>query len=86
MGLGYFSSSRSRSRRLTGLTAGAAIAAAVLAMFAAATPASAATALRTLAEAQGRYIGTEVTGNMVSNATITNIAGTQFDMVTRATR
>ena len=81
MGLGYFSGSRSRTRRLTGLTAAAA-AAALLATFAAATSASAATTLRTLAEAQGRYIGTEVTGSMVSNTTITNIAGTQFDMVT----
>src|SRR5450759_1896603 len=34
------------------------------------------------AAAQGRYFGTEVTGSMPSNATIANLAGQQFDMVT----
>jgi endo-1,4-beta-xylanase len=38
--------------------------------------------LRAAAEAQGKYFGTEVTGNMISNSTITNLAGQQFDMVT----
>jgi endo-1,4-beta-xylanase len=38
--------------------------------------------LRAAAEAQGKYFGTEVTGNMVNNSTITNLAGQQFDMVT----
>ncbi|MBS2961405.1 endo-1,4-beta-xylanase, partial [Actinocrinis puniceicyclus] len=44
--------------------------------------ASAASTLRAAAEAQSRYMGTELTGNMVNNSTITNLAGTQFDMVT----
>ena len=38
--------------------------------------------LRAAAEAQGKYFGTEVTGNMINNSTITNLAGQQFDMVT----
>jgi endo-1,4-beta-xylanase len=46
-------------------------------------PASAAgSTLRAAAEAQGKYFGTEVTGNMINNSTITNLAGQQFDMVT----
>jgi endo-1,4-beta-xylanase len=46
------------------------------------TAAAAGSPLRTLAEAKGKYIGTEVTGNMVNNSTITTLAGQQFDMVT----
>jgi endo-1,4-beta-xylanase len=50
---------------------------------AAAVPATAAgSTLRAAAEAQGKYFGTEVTGNMINNSTITNLAGQQFDMVT----
>jgi endo-1,4-beta-xylanase len=50
---------------------------------AAASPATAAGGtLRAAAEAQGKYFGTEVTGNMINNSTITNLAGQQFDMVT----
>jgi endo-1,4-beta-xylanase len=50
---------------------------------AAAAPATAAGGtLRAAAEAQGKYFGTEVTGNMINNSTITNLAGQQFDMVT----
>jgi endo-1,4-beta-xylanase len=50
---------------------------------AAAVPATAAAStLRAAAEAQGKYFGTEVTGSMTSNPTITNLAGQQFDMVT----
>jgi endo-1,4-beta-xylanase len=47
-------------------------------------PATAATAgtLKAAAEADGRYFGTEVTGNMIDNSTITGIVSTQFDMVT----
>jgi endo-1,4-beta-xylanase len=46
-------------------------------------PATAAgSTLRAAAEAQGKYFGTEVTGNMINNSTITNLAGQQFDMVT----
>ena len=55
---------------------------AVAPVLAAAPPADAASTLRSLAEAQNRYIGTELTGNMVNNSTITSLAGTQFDMVT----
>ena len=35
-----------------------------------------------LAEAKGRYFGTAMTQNMLSNSTITTLAGQQFDMVT----
>ena len=75
-------------RTYRGLAAGAVtgILAAGVASFAAlgsvTAAAAAGTPLRTLAEAQGRYIGTEVTGSMPSNATIANLAGQQFDMVT----
>ncbi len=71
-----------RSRRFrVGTLAVAAAAAPILAMTAAA-PAQAATTLRALAEAHGKYFGTEMTGSMPSNQTISNLAGTQFDMVT----
>ncbi|HLK00600.1 MAG TPA: endo-1,4-beta-xylanase [Streptosporangiaceae bacterium] len=57
-----------------GVTAGA---------LAVATPASAAAStLKAAAEAQGRYFGTEVTGTMINNSTITSLAAQQFDMVT----
>jgi endo-1,4-beta-xylanase len=61
-----------------------AAATACAALGAAAVPATAATSgtLKAAAEAHGRYFGTEVTGNMINNSTITNIASTQFDMVT----
>ena len=45
-------------------------------------PASAATTLRALAEAKSRYFGTALTQSNLSNSTLTNVAGTQFDMVT----
>jgi endo-1,4-beta-xylanase len=48
----------------------------------AATPASAATTLRSLAEAKNIYFGTALTQGNLSNSTLTNVAGTQFDMVT----
>ncbi|KAA2250729.1 glycoside hydrolase [Solihabitans fulvus] len=38
--------------------------------------------LAQLAEAKGRYFGTELTGNMIHDSTITTLAATQFDMVT----
>ncbi|HVV19335.1 MAG TPA: endo-1,4-beta-xylanase [Pseudonocardiaceae bacterium] len=44
--------------------------------------ASAATTLRSLAEAKNIYFGTALTQGNLSNSTLTNIAGTQFDMVT----
>jgi endo-1,4-beta-xylanase len=60
-----------------------ATAAIVAGVLTAGTPAMAAgTTLKAAAEAQGRYFGTEVTGNIVNNSTITNLAGQQFDMVT----
>lgn len=45
-------------------------------------PASAATTLRALAEASNHYFGTALTQGNLSNSTLTNIAGSQFDMVT----
>src|SRR5215470_13273913 len=35
-----------------------------------------------LAEAQGRYMGGEITGNLLSNSTVTTLAGNTFDMIT----
>jgi endo-1,4-beta-xylanase len=58
-------------------------AAATLGALAMAAPAMAAgSTLKAAAEADGRYFGTEVTGNMINNSTITNLAAQQFDMVT----
>jgi len=45
-------------------------------------PAHAATTLRSLAEAKGRYFGTAMTTGDVANGTESSLAGTQFDMVT----
>jgi len=48
-----------------------------------AAPASAATTLGGGAEAQGgRYFGTAVSASRLSNTALTNVAGTQFDMMT----
>jgi endo-1,4-beta-xylanase len=69
-----------RQRLAVLAAAGACVAGGALA---AAAPATAAgSTLRAAAEAQGKYLGTEVTGGMVNNPTITNLAGQQFDMVT----
>jgi endo-1,4-beta-xylanase len=69
-----------RRRLALAVAAGACVAAGALV---AAVPATAAgSTLKAAAEAQGKYFGTEVTGSMISNATITNLAGQQFDMVT----
>jgi endo-1,4-beta-xylanase len=69
-----------RQRLAVLAAAGACVAGGALA---AAAPATAAgSTLRAAAEAQGKYFGTEVTGNMINNPTITNLAGQQFDMVT----
>ena len=35
-----------------------------------------------LAEANGRYMGGEITANLLSNTTVTALAGAQFDMIT----
>jgi endo-1,4-beta-xylanase len=71
-----------RPRTLAALATAVAAAAAYAVM--ATTPATAAgTTLKAAASADGgRYFGTELTGNMVNNSTITNLAATQFDMVT----
>ncbi|HEU5356156.1 MAG TPA: endo-1,4-beta-xylanase [Actinocrinis sp.] len=45
-------------------------------------PASAASTLRAAAEAQSRYFGTALVQSNLSNSTLTNVAGAQFDMVT----
>jgi endo-1,4-beta-xylanase len=47
-----------------------------------AVPASAATSLAQLASAKGRYFGTALTQSNLSNGTLTNVAGAQFNMVT----
>ena len=66
------------------LAASVAIAATAFGATAATVPAAAAgTPLRTLAEAQGKYFGTAlVVSNLSNGATLTGVAGTQFDMVT----
>jgi endo-1,4-beta-xylanase len=68
-----------RPRQSTGVLA---VVAATVLTLVAAPLAHAASPLRSLAEAKGKYIGTELTGNMVNNSTITSLAGAQFDMVT----
>ena len=69
--------------RLTAVAAAALAAAPALVVLTIATPATAAgSTLRAAAEADGKYFGTEVTGNMINNSTITNLAAQQFDMVT----
>src|SRR5690242_10984997 len=73
---------RRRIRAAAAVGTVAAVAATTGALVLTAGPASAASTLRAAAEAQSRYIGTELTGSMPSNATIASIAGTQFDMVT----
>src|SRR5450755_1382845 len=70
-------------RRLAGATAVLITAAATAGALTVAGPAAAAgSTLKAAAEAQGRYFGTELTGNMLSNSTVTNLAVQQFDMVT----
>jgi len=73
-----------RSRR-AGATVGAlaaATAAALVAVLFLARPASAATTLRSLAEAKGVYFGTALGAGGLGNSAQTNVAGAQFDMVT----
>lgn len=74
-----------RRRRLRGLAAGATAAVAALAagsVVLLAGSASAATTLRGAAEADGRYFGVAVGQGDLSNSSATNLAGSQFDMVT----
>jgi endo-1,4-beta-xylanase len=75
---------RSRRRLTAAVLAAACVAggAAGGALAAAGPAAAAGSTLRAAAEANGKYFGTEVTGNMINNSTITNLAGQQFDMVT----
>src|SRR5438067_5627906 len=70
-----------RSRFSAVAVALAAVAASVFTVVPAPSAGDAST-LRSLAEAKSKYIGIELTGNMVNNSTITSLAGTQFDMVT----
>jgi endo-1,4-beta-xylanase len=74
-----------RGRRLAGAVTAVVVAASTAAAGAliAAGPATAANApLRQLAEAKSKYFGTALTQSNLSNATLTGVAGTQFDMVT----
>jgi endo-1,4-beta-xylanase len=64
------------------VAAALALVAATIAATTMAMPAHAATTLRGLAEAKGRYIGTELTGGDLGVGGETSIAGAQFDMVT----
>ncbi|MBY8877218.1 endo-1,4-beta-xylanase [Actinacidiphila acidipaludis] len=74
---------RSRRTRLGVLTAATAVATAtVFAMLAATTPAHAASALRSLAEAKGKYFGTALTDGDLNVSGEMSIANAQFDMVT----
>jgi endo-1,4-beta-xylanase len=69
-----------RPGRRVGLAVAAVLA--VVVALCATTPAGAATTLRGLAEAKGRYFGTALTRGDLSNGSESSIAGTQFDMVT----
>jgi endo-1,4-beta-xylanase len=71
---------RPRQRQAVAVAAAVCIAGGAVASAVPAT--AAASTLRAAAEAQGKYFGTEVTGTMINNTTITNLAGQQFDMVT----
>ncbi|UWE11275.1 endo-1,4-beta-xylanase [Actinacidiphila bryophytorum] len=75
---------RLRRSRIGALAAGLAVTLAGTSLLAlvSASSAQAATSLRTLAEAQGRYFGTALTAGDLSNTGETTIANAQFDMVT----
>jgi endo-1,4-beta-xylanase len=73
---------RTRRGRLGALTTAAAVAAATTLALLAATPAQAATTLRSLAEAKGEYFGTALTDGDLNISGEMAIANTQFDMVT----
>lgn len=62
-----------------------AVLAAIVPFAASAVPAQAAasgTPLRQLAEAKGRYFGSDMTGDLLSNTTVTTLDKQQFDMIT----
>lgn len=72
-----------RARVRTALASSAAVAVAVTAItLVMAGPAAAASTLRAGAEAQGRYFGVSVGQGDLGNSAATNVAGTQFDMIT----
>jgi endo-1,4-beta-xylanase len=73
---------RSPRRRMSALTATVAAITATLLAVLSATPAQAASTLRSLAEGKGRYFGTALTTGDLSNSQEMAVAGTQFDMVT----
>ena len=76
---------RRRLRAGRALAIGTALAAASIGLVVAvstAIPAHAATTLRSLAEAKGRYFGTALTVGDVNNGSESSVAATQFDMVT----
>jgi len=76
-------SRRSRAVRRPLVAAAAAATLTVLAPLIAVIPAAAAgTPLRTLAEAKGKYFGSDMTANLLSNSTVTTLDGQQFDMIT----
>ncbi len=72
----------SRTPFLRAVPVMAAMAAVTVCGVAAPAPASAASTLRSLAEASSHYFGTALTQGNLSNSTLTNVAGPQFDMVT----
>src|SRR5581483_842658 len=76
-------SRRNRAVRRPLMAAAAAVTLTVLAPLVAAIPAAAAgTPLRTLAEAKGKYFGSDMTADLLSNSTVTTLDGQQFDMIT----
>ncbi|GAA2033719.1 hypothetical protein GCM10009839_37710 [Catenulispora yoronensis] len=72
---------RTRSRKLAAVTAVVA-SAALAGSLALVKPAAAATSLKSLAEAKGKYFGTALTQSNLSNSTLTSVANAQFDMMT----
>ena len=77
---------RVRTAITAAVVAATGLAAVVVAMTGAGAASAAATTLRGAAEAQGRYFGSDFTQDLINNSTVTNVQGTQFDMVTRATK
>jgi endo-1,4-beta-xylanase len=75
---------RPRGSTLRRLAAGCLAAALVWGAMALASagPAHAASTLRGLAEAKGKYFGSDMTGNLLSQSTVTTLDGQQFDMIT----
>ena len=70
-----------RRRKLAAVTAVVA-SAALAGSLALVKPAAAATSLKALAEAKGKYFGTALVVSNLSNSTLTTVANAQFDMMT----